>query len=364
MKNNTICYINRSTVDYDVRLKKYIEACKITSTPYIVISWDRLNDSYSRDEHEIQFKRYCPYGQGTNNLLSLFLWIIFVIKNLIKYKKRISVIHACNIENCIIAFWLKFFNKRIILDIYDSLNVTLEKYFAQKVDLLILPHKYRLKQIGIVEESVNKLLIVENVPTFSSDFPNCKYLKSVDRIKLSYVGVFEKEIRGIENILQFVYNNESMFLDIAGTGSGMDELVREYAKKCHRIFYHGKVSYDKALEIMNNSDFIVGLYYLKAPVHKYASPNKYYESLFLGTPIISSKGTLVGDRIYNDNTGYIIEDSLNGLEKLFSTIHQNDFIEKYKIKSDNCRKLWDLRYKDYKKSVLIGEYIRIVNTAN
>lgn len=62
-----ICYINRSTVDYDVRLKKYIQACKATHTPYFVIGWDRMLNAKYVDEHEHQMKAYCPYGQGKNS---------------------------------------------------------------------------------------------------------------------------------------------------------------------------------------------------------------------------------------------------------------------------------------------------------
>ena len=58
-----ICYINRSTVDYDVRLNRYVQACKETGTPYFVIGWDRMLNAKYVDENEYQLKVYCPYAQ-------------------------------------------------------------------------------------------------------------------------------------------------------------------------------------------------------------------------------------------------------------------------------------------------------------
>ena len=77
-----ICFINRSTVDYDIRMNKYVQACKATNTPYFVLGWDRMLNAKFVDEHEKQLKIYSPYGQG-RNFWHLLRWMFFVWFNLI-----------------------------------------------------------------------------------------------------------------------------------------------------------------------------------------------------------------------------------------------------------------------------------------
>lgn len=105
---------------------------------------------------------------------------------------------------------------------------------------------------------------------------------------------------------------------------------------------------------MKNSDFIVALYYLNNPVHKYASPNKFYESLFLSIPIITTRNTLVGDRVDASSTGYTIGDAADDLKLLLSEWGKDDFMNEYKQRTKNCRALWESSYCDYEKSILQG----------
>ena len=353
-----ICYINRSTVDYDVRLNKYVQACKATNTPYFVIGWDRLLNTKYMDDHEYQMKLYCPYAQG-KKFIPLLRWFFFVWYYLIKNFGKYKVIHACNMENALFVLPFKLLGKKIVLDIYDSQIIRIERRLAPKVDCLILPAEKRLEQIGLAKDSLKKFLEIENVPTFNWQIDPIDGLKR-DKIYLSYVGVFQKKIRGIENLVNMVLQDDRFILDIAGVGDELDTMIKSASVKCERIHYHGKVQYDEALGIMNNSDFIVALYYPYSSNHVYASPNKSYEALFLATPIITSNGTLVGDKVVQTDTGYIVDDTLESLFDLFNTFGTEEFNNIYNRKSVNCKQLWDTVYSGYKDSVLKGQYINMI----
>lgn len=354
-----ICYINRSTVDYDVRLNKYVQACKSTQTPYFVIGWDRLLNAKFVDEHEYQMKLYCPYAQG-KKFIPLLRWFFFVWYHLIMNFKKYKVIHACNMENAIIAFPFKLLGKKLIFDIYDSQIIKVERKIAPKVDCLILPAEKRLNQIGIAKESLKKFLEIENVPTFDWLIEPIDGLRR-EKIHLSYVGVFQKQIRGIENLVKMVLDDDRFVLDIAGVGDDLDEMIRTSSSNCERIRYHGKVQYNEALKIMNDSDFIVALYYPYSSNHVYAAPNKSYEALFLSTPIITSKDTLVGDIVLQTNTGYIVDDTFEGLRNLFVDIETIEFKENYRTKCKKCANRWNKVYLNYREQVLEGKYLNMVS---
>ena len=353
-----ICFINRSTVDYDVRLHKYVQACKDTNTPYFVIGWDRMLNAKFVDENEYQLKLYCPYAQG-KKIIPAIRWFFFMWYHLIKNFRRYNVIHACNMENALFSIPFKLIGKKVVFDIYDSQVIKFERQIAQKVDCLILPAEKRLEQIGLDKRCLKRFLEIENVPTFNVSVKHVEGLKR-DKIYLSYVGVFQKNIRGLENLVKMVLQDERFVLNIAGVGDDLENMIITAATKCDRINYHGKVQYADALEIMNESDFIVALYYPYSSNHIFASPNKSYEALFLATPIITSKGTLVGDKVLGTNTGYVVDDTLEGLHKLFDCVETEEFKKEYDNKVNNCKLLWDKIYADYKQQVLEGKYLDII----
>lgn len=357
-----ICYINRSTVDYDVRLNKYVQACKVTGTSYFVIAWDRLLNAKHVDNNEYQMKFYCPYAQG-KKIIPLLRWFFFVWYYLIKNFNKYKVIHACNMENAIIALPFKLLGKKIVFDVYDSQYTKIERYIASKVDCLILPTEKRLEQIGLTRSQVSDFIEIENVPTFDVSLQPISGLCR-EKVYLSYVGVLQKQIRGIENLLNLVSADDRFILDIAGVGDDLETVVKCASELCDRIHYHGKVQYVEALDIMNNSDFIVALYYPCCSNHIYASPNKSYEALYLSTPIITSKGTLVGDLVEKNNTGYIVDDTLEGLSSMFNDIETVCFKQDYHEKCINCSNRWRTVYSDYKKQILEGQYISTIRAIN
>ena len=126
-----------------------------------------------------------------------------------------------------------------------------------------------------------------------------------------------------------VLKDDRFVLNIAGVGDDLDNMIQEASKKSERVHYHGKLQYTEALKIMNDSDFIVALYYPYMSNHVYAAPNKSYEALFLATPIITSQGTLVGDKVLKSNTGYVVDDTLEGLRSMFDDVYTEDFKKEY-----------------------------------
>lgn len=355
-----ICYINRSTVDYDIRLQKYVQSCIDSKVDYIVISWDRMKQNKNVYANEVQYKIKCPYGEGRKNIWANIGWCFFVFYQLLINIRKYKVIHACNVENALLAYLFKFFGKKLIIDIYDSVNINIERFLIKKFNAFILPHPKRFEQLECDRKLLHKMFIVENVPQLKITLEEKDCIKFPGKINLSYVGVLQKNIRGLENILTMVKNDEKFILNIAGVGDGFDEILKQASLECKRIKYYGKVQYSDALKIMKNSDFILALYYTCIETHKYASPNKYYEALYLEKPIITSENTLVGSRVIVDNIGYVVKDSLEDLVNVFSNISTKEFLDNYMTKKNNCRVLWNERYKNYYFNVIVRDYHELI----
>lgn len=355
-----IAYLRTSSAGFDVRLKKYIYACEATKTPYLAITWNRLMNADSlRNEYSYQHAAPYGYGHRMKNFLLLVGWYFFAIKLLLVHRKQYKVIHACNLETAIVAYLMKILlGKRMVFDIYDtSGKYSLERFLARKSDLFILPHERRLQQNLIKIEDLRNFLQIENVPVFDVKEKNENGHIPESTIKLSYVGTFESEIRGLETLLDTVEKNEKFSLDIAGTGYGMDAMVSEISGRCKRITYHGAVTYDKALKLMGNSDYIVAMYnYPKS--HKFACPNKFYESLMLGVPIITTKDTLIGEWVKNADSGFQIPPDYDSFKNLLMKLESLP-ADIYQQKAHNCKTCWYTRYADYQKKRLEGEYLKM-----
>lgn len=355
-----ICFLRTSAAGFDIRLKKYIQACEKTDTPYMAITWNRLSNATPM-LNELSFQHAAPYGYGhrMRNFLQLILWCLFAIRLLIVHRKKYKVIHACNVETMPVAFIIHLLlHKKVIFDIYDtSGHANLERFFILHSNLLIIPHRKRLEQEYTDEEEIQNLLVIENVPVFDKERVSNEKMTQVNQIVLSYVGTFQRNIRGLENILQLVQDDDRFILEIAGSGDDFENDLLEASKKCSRIHFHGAVKYDKALDIMNNSDFIYAQYFLKAPVHKYASPNKYYESLFLGVPILTTENTLVGSQVIDGNTGYAIGEEYKDLANMFKCIDEL-FLKDYHKKEKRAKEIWSSHYSSYFQEQMVNHYIK------
>lgn len=358
-KNNMICFVRRSTIDYDIRLKKYVKACELKKTPFIAITWDRLKNSSPYNGDEYQFKVKAPYGGGLKSFIPLIGWAFFMYWNLIIHFKRYKTIHACNLEVFAMVFPFRIFGKKIVFDIYDSINPRIEKKLMKWADVLILPNEKRLEQIGMSSKEIgDKLLVVENVPDLDYRITNfAEDQQFSEKIKLSYVGTLERSIRGLETVVDIVKKDKRLYFDVAGVGSDMESFFEDCAQKCNRIKYHGQVKYEEGLSIMANSNFIIAIYRPSFPPYKYASPNKFHESLFLGKPVITSSGTLVGDQVKKNNTGYLTIENEQEIDFILKDAASDSFMNDYLAKVDNCKKLWNSTYKNYFTNIICGEYI-------
>jgi len=89
------------------------------------------------------------------------------------------------------------------------------------------------------------------------------------------------------------------------------------------------------------------------PNHKYSAPNKIYEAMSLGKPIIVCKNTGIDKLIIENKLGYAIDYSSKEFKKTLKNIKSQDL----KDISKNAKKLYNEKY-NWKKmeEVLIDIY--------
>lgn len=353
----SIFFLRSQNPDTDSRLQRYLKILNMAQAKYTVLGWNR--DGKANKSHNIKlYDKPTPIGGGMANILALFFWNIYLLKNLFSHRKEFSHIHSVDFDTCIPAFIIgKLFKKKIIFDVYDKYTDSRSMplfigYFIDKIeylccvkaDYLILPDECRIQQLKITNNQKN-LHIFENVPDINIKPHQFNQNHKYD-FTLSYVGILEAKHRGLENLIQVIKQWPNIQLLIAGTGQ-LTQLVENAALQYENITYYGQVEPKQALEIMNQSDIIVGMYYKTIKNHLYASPNKYFEHLMLGKALLTTEGTPPGKKVLQRHTGYAIGEEFSDIVTFLENLSTSEI----DIFSTNAKRVWENKYKSYSDSL-------------
>lgn len=370
-----IAFVRSGDINPDPRVSKYIDTIENCGIEYLVFGWDRQKLGLEKENY-IYFRKKASYGAKYRNYLNKAIWMLFIFVSLILRRKRIRIVHAADFDSALPSMLFCIFcRKKLIFDIYDWIGTNskkeglliriveyLENLIVRKSEVVILPELERVAQLSPKSIINKKILIMPNIPNVlnieknkSAELSRLNHRKE-ERLVISYVGVFDYN-RGIENLLKASENLSDLLVLIAGYGA-LEKKITAFASVHKNIKFMGKVDYSKALEIIQSSDLLYACYHMKNPVHKYAAPNKYYESLYCRTPIITNKGTLLSNRVENYGTGFVIGETLADLVELLSKRELPLEIDK---KAKNCEEVWEGYYKGYIASFLRDEYMPIIS---
>ena len=365
-----IVLIRCNDIISDSRTMKYVSFYDRHHLDYKIIAWDRLGTS-----EKLPHTVYCParsrYNQGgMAAVVDRIKWMWFVLKTLFSLRGDLKI-HACDLDAAFPAVIYKTLTRRktfVLFDVFDWISDTLynqgkivsaafrfmELVSTRKADHVIICEPERRKQIPYDIEG--RYSVLQNIPSFTTGGflhfdKNIRFDNG--KITLCYVGGFYHGrclIELIEGAVRGVYN-----LNIAGYGDRtITEELERHTDSAY-IRYYGKVSQADGLNIMYNSDIIYAMYSKHNPNHIYAAPNKYYETMFVGKAIITTKGIIVAGKVEADKIGYSIEESLDALADLVQSLTIDDV----KQRQRRAAGLWQ-KYKTAVEDFLNTTYCQIM----
>lgn len=328
-----VLFLRSNPIDPDPRVEKEARALIRSGFSVKVIGWDRSGNLPVEETKQNVIIYRIPlkanYGQGLKNLPYLIQFQIALTRELMRRKSEYDVIHACDLDTVLPALWMKLiYKKRVVYDIFDFYADMLRrvptwaKFIARmvelwaigKADAVIIADDNRKNQIQ--GSHPKRLVIIYNTPEIVSESP---LPLPIPPLRIAYVGLLQKE-RGIMEMLQVLEKHPEWNLDLAGFGGDEDE-IKEVAEKLSNVRYHGRVSYDIALDIMSKAHVLFATYDPSIANHRYSSPNKVFEAMALGRPIIVSEGMGI-DKLVNDkNLGFVVPyGKVDALENVMLTL--------------------------------------------
>jgi glycosyltransferase involved in cell wall biosynthesis len=148
--------------------------------------------------------------------------------------------------------------------------------------------------------------VVYNTPVDIYDSLNSRFISKEDRtiFTIFYGGILSAD-RGLFQLVDIVQDIPNIRLVVAGFGSIEQEFIHYLEGKVN-VSFLGRVPYDKILELTFASDCVAALYDPWIPNNRLASPNKLFEAMMCGKPIIASDQSSLSELVRRENCGLVI----------------------------------------------------------
>ena len=316
-----------------------------------------------------EIRLYSELGRGLLNLFQLVYYQFLLFKWLLRHKKEYDIIHAVDLDTGFPTLILsKLVKKKYVYHIADFYVDSrggipkLLKNIIKKLEFLVINNAETTvicteeRRSQIKGSKPKNLVVMHNTPipvemknnnTFVINNSNLK-----SNITIAYVGALGEK-RFIKNAINVIKKYPEISLNIAGLGK-MEKIVEEASKNYININYYGQVDYETALKIYSISDVMFAIYDPNVPNHKYSAPNKVYEAMFLGKPIIVAKDTGIDQIVKNNEMGIVINYTEEAFEKALSVILSNP--EKIKQTGENAKKAYNIYSWEKMRDLLVKVY--------
>lgn len=328
-RKKSVCIIRSNPVRPDSRVEK--EAWSLANAGYKVhiLAWDRDCDVYEAEEKVKVSNLYisitrlghkATYGEGFRNIKS-YLAFQFHMRKWLK-KHKFDVIHACDFDTAFFSISVaKSKSERFVFDIFDFLYdepqgimqkcvKKIQYRIIEKADATIICTEERKKQI--FGSKPQKLCVIHNTPFYGLVSNKVFDLEKSRRVKIAYVGILQ-DYRLLKEVSDVISRSDFCELHIGGFGK-YQEYFQEMSKKFSNIKYYGRLTYDQTLALEKACDVMLAIYDPKISNHRFAAPNKFYESLMLGKPLIMARNTGMSDVLEENDIGILIDYSKAGFE--------------------------------------------------
>ncbi|OUO85649.1 hypothetical protein B5F44_13525 [Gordonibacter urolithinfaciens] len=295
-------------------------------------------------------------GGFKRNFLPLLRFQLAIANQLVRRRHEYGYIHACDFDTAFIACIVNaFLKKKFVYDIFDyyidAFNVPsrikpliarLDRWVMKRADSIIVCNEKRREQICFSDQK--KVFVIHNSPQSIDksvgQTDGVSLCHNIDIVDIVYVGVFAPG-RLIEELLELAEERCDVRLHIAGFGA-LENEVRAAAERCGHVRFYGKLSYEDALQLESKATIMIALYDPDCPNHKYAAPNKFYEALMLGKPLITTKGIGIDEIIESQSFGVATHYSKEGLSKGIDAVLE--MLRKREVDRSKMKRTFEVKY--------------------
>jgi glycosyltransferase involved in cell wall biosynthesis len=321
MEMKHVAYIRSGSIYTDSRATKEIKALLEAGYKVTVIGWDRTGIAeenckkvFNYDKQWLSFDFFSlniRSERGIKNSTKFLSWLKYVYRTL-KEIQPLDAVHACNLDGGYAAYmFCKRYRCKLIYDIYDYyidshsipglLIDFIEKCEIKVInyaDCTIICTEERKEQIS--KSSPKKLIVLHNSPEVVMD------TQSEEEVyDYSYCGSLTDR-RLICEIVEKYSEHTDLKFCFAGNGK-YSQNVFKIGELFDSFSFKDAIPYNEVLEIELKTKVLSAIYEPTIRNHRLCAPNKFYESLALGKPVIVCRGTGIDEVVERNQIGIVID---------------------------------------------------------
>jgi glycosyltransferase involved in cell wall biosynthesis len=350
-----------NSVIYDPRVKRII---KSLNKRYSVtaLGWDRDGLPKSKlDDFIVELKLFrlkTSFWKPTLPRMFLRLVVFFplfwawLFINLAI--QRPDVVHACDLDTVFPCYiYKKIFQKRLIFDVFDRYAMVfvpakfkrsfaivnwLEELLSNKADALVIAGGQKV--LDTFRKKPKLCAVILNCP--EDYIPDKKKeliaISGKEALNLVYTGGIRRG-RALENLVSIINSLNCVNLVIAGPI--MDKELFAQIEHNPVVKYNGVFEPSEALALEKSSDVMIALYDSSVSWNKITLPNKLFEAMMCGIPIITNIAT---ELVKETKCGVIVKnyDDVDEIRKAIISLRYDDELRKFL--GDNGRKAFVQKY--------------------
>lgn len=203
------------------------------------------------------------------------------------------------------------------------------------VDGLVVTSPFFLKYLSDQGYSCEKTFVFENVPERSSFASFSR--KPHEDFRVGYVGSV-RYFEQVKLLIEAASRVEGVTAYICGTGPSLRDVEAMNLRK-KNVVITGPYDYSSIADIYSQIDIVYSVYPTNLINVTLALPNKLYEAIMCGLPIIVSKGTALAEYVEQLDIGFAVSDrDIDELQELIKLLKENrHVIEEKRAHSERLR---------------------------
>lgn len=372
-KKKKICFAFLGNFFLDSRIINLKESLENDNCEVSVISFDWLTPKFKtyRDKSIVVHKL-------TKTRPSILFYLkFFIILTFELLKTKCDIYFAENVYAlpiaCIIGRLKKakvYYNSRELYGFVGGLRnrkyiqklmTLLEKMFINKVDLVLttgeMDSEFLQKFYGI-----NNTVVIRNIPKMKLPEHKIDFHKMLDIPRDQFIILYQGVLidgRAIKLLIQNLAKIPDTVFIVIGDGEKREEFERE-AKNTgvhKRVYFLGAVPHNKLINYTSAADAGLCLIENISVSYYYALPNKLFEYINAGVPVLSSKLPQMEKIVNEYKVGTVIdlENKHDISSEINSFIQNKELLAGYKKNTERAaRELnWDVEYSKV-KDILLG----------
>ncbi|MEE9429834.1 MAG: glycosyltransferase [Melioribacteraceae bacterium] len=352
---------------HDSRVVNLIDSLEQENYKVKTISFDWKTKDFKTQLGETSIHKL---DKSKSSLSFYFNFFFLLIKNLLKHKAQIYF--AEDIYTLPVVYYFAKLNKAKVYynsrEIYahlaglrnkgliQSIIARVERTFIHKVDAVLVTGQMDAEYL---EEAygIENLVVVRNLPKYKKeiipiDLREKLKISKEEKIIL-YQGVI-LEGRGILYLIKLLDKTNNAHFVIVGDGEFRKEFEK-YANDStvkNRVHFIGAVKHEELLSYTVVADIGVSLIENISISYYYALPNKLFEYIMAGVPILSSKLPQMEKVVEEYKVGQCVDMTNDDevVQTLNKMLGNNELLKEY---STNCKKAakelnWEVEFEEIK----------------